>query len=141
MRVGVIGTGTMGRPIAVNCLAAGHSVIVYNRTRARADELRSFVAEVADSVGEACRCEVVITIMADDTAIGPTYVECRIRTGPGSALRLKGETEQSPHRAAYACATDQRLLLPSLYLFKESGDATCLIKQLGDRYAVPAADQ
>jgi pyrroline-5-carboxylate reductase len=137
MRVGVIGTGTMGRPIAVNRLAAGHSVIVYNRTRARADELRSFVAEVADSVGEACRCEVVITIMADDTAIGPTYVECRIRTGSGSALR----SEQSPHRAAYACATDQRLLLPSLYLFKESGDATCLIKQLRDRYAVPAADQ
>lgn len=42
MRVGVIGTGAMGRPIAVNCLAAGHSVIVYNRTRARADELQSF---------------------------------------------------------------------------------------------------
>ena len=35
MRVGVIGTGVMGRPIAVNCLTAGHSVIVYNRTRAR----------------------------------------------------------------------------------------------------------
>jgi 3-hydroxyisobutyrate dehydrogenase-like beta-hydroxyacid dehydrogenase len=39
MRVGVIGTGAMGRPIAMNCLAAGHSVIVYNRTRAKADEL------------------------------------------------------------------------------------------------------
>ena len=69
MRVGVIGTGAMGRPIAVNCLAAGHSVIVYNRTRARADGLRPFGAEVADSVGPTCRCDVVITILADDTAL------------------------------------------------------------------------
>jgi 3-hydroxyisobutyrate dehydrogenase-like beta-hydroxyacid dehydrogenase len=29
MRAGVIGTGAMGRSIAVNRLAAGHSVIVY----------------------------------------------------------------------------------------------------------------
>jgi 3-hydroxyisobutyrate dehydrogenase-like beta-hydroxyacid dehydrogenase len=69
MRVGVIGTGTMGRPIAINCLAAGHSVIAYNRTRARADELRSFGAEVADSVGQTCGCDVVITILADDRAL------------------------------------------------------------------------
>ena len=69
MRVGVIGTGAMGGPIAVNCLAAGHSVIVYNRTRARADELPSFGAEVADSVGPTCSCDVVITILADDTAL------------------------------------------------------------------------
>jgi 3-hydroxyisobutyrate dehydrogenase-like beta-hydroxyacid dehydrogenase len=69
MRVGVIGTGAMGRPIAVNCLAAGHSVIVYNRTRARADELQSFGAEVADSVCQTCSCDVVITILADDAAL------------------------------------------------------------------------
>lgn len=69
MRVGVIGTGAMGWPIAVNCLAAGHSVIVDNRTRARADELRSFGAEVPDSVGPTCSCDVVITILADDTAL------------------------------------------------------------------------
>jgi 3-hydroxyisobutyrate dehydrogenase-like beta-hydroxyacid dehydrogenase len=65
----MIGIGAMGRPIAVNCLAAGHSVIVYNRTRARGDELRSFGAEVADSVGQTCCCDVVITILADDEAL------------------------------------------------------------------------
>jgi len=34
MRVGVIGMGAMGRPGALHCLAAGHPVIVYKRTRA-----------------------------------------------------------------------------------------------------------
>jgi 3-hydroxyisobutyrate dehydrogenase-like beta-hydroxyacid dehydrogenase len=69
MRVGVIGTGGMGRPIAMNCLTAGHSVIVYNRTRSRAEELQSFGVEVADSVYQACSCDVVITILADDAAL------------------------------------------------------------------------
>jgi 3-hydroxyisobutyrate dehydrogenase-like beta-hydroxyacid dehydrogenase len=69
MRVGVIGTGAMGRPIAMNCLTAGHSVIVYNRTRAKADELQSFGAEVASSVYQTCSCDVVITILADDAAL------------------------------------------------------------------------
>jgi 3-hydroxyisobutyrate dehydrogenase-like beta-hydroxyacid dehydrogenase len=59
----------MGRPIAMNCLAAGHSVIVYNRTRAKADELQSFGAEVASSVYQTCSCDVVITILADDAAL------------------------------------------------------------------------
>ena len=69
MRVGVIGAGAMGRPIAVNCLTAGHSVVVYNRTRARADELRSYGAEVAESVCQACCCDVVISLLADDAAL------------------------------------------------------------------------
>jgi 3-hydroxyisobutyrate dehydrogenase-like beta-hydroxyacid dehydrogenase len=69
MRVGIIGAGAMGRPIACNCLAAGHSVLVYNRTRSCADELSSIGAKPADSIGQACRAEVVITVLADDRAL------------------------------------------------------------------------
>jgi len=53
----MIGPGAMGRPIAVNRLGAGHSVIVYSRTRTRGDELRSLGAEVADSAGPTCSRE------------------------------------------------------------------------------------
>jgi 3-hydroxyisobutyrate dehydrogenase len=67
MRVGVIGTGTMGSPIAANCLAAGHSVIVYNRTRARADELRAFGAVAADAF------EIVL---ADRSHLGAASIGC-----------------------------------------------------------------
>ena len=35
MKVGFIGLGAMGRPMARNLIKAGHEVTVYNRTRAR----------------------------------------------------------------------------------------------------------
>jgi 3-hydroxyisobutyrate dehydrogenase len=35
MRIGVIGLGTMGAPMARHLLAAGHDVTVHNRTRER----------------------------------------------------------------------------------------------------------
>jgi 3-hydroxyisobutyrate dehydrogenase-like beta-hydroxyacid dehydrogenase len=47
MRIGVIGIGAMGRPIAANLLAAGYSVVVYNRTLARAASLEANGALVA----------------------------------------------------------------------------------------------
>ena len=38
-RIGVIGTGIMGGPIARNLLRAGYAVSVHNRTKARAEPL------------------------------------------------------------------------------------------------------
>ena len=39
MDVGFIGLGQMGQGIALNLVKAGHRVIVYNRTRAKAEAL------------------------------------------------------------------------------------------------------
>ena len=39
MKIGYIGMGTMGMPMAANLLAAGHTLTVYNRTAHRADSL------------------------------------------------------------------------------------------------------
>jgi 3-hydroxyisobutyrate dehydrogenase-like beta-hydroxyacid dehydrogenase len=69
MEVALIGIGQMGSGIAKSLLRAGHRVTVYNRTRSRAEALRADGAIVADSVSEACRCEVVLTIVADDAAL------------------------------------------------------------------------
>ena len=55
MDVGFIGLGQMGSAIALNLVKAGHRVIVYNRTRAKAEALASQGAEVAESVADACR--------------------------------------------------------------------------------------
>ena len=41
MDVGFIGLGQMGSAIALNLVKAGHRVIVYNRTRAKAEALAS----------------------------------------------------------------------------------------------------
>jgi 3-hydroxyisobutyrate dehydrogenase-like beta-hydroxyacid dehydrogenase len=69
MDVGFIGLGRMGQAMARNLLKAGFRVIVFNRTRRRAEELRDEGAEVADSPAAACRGEVVITMLADDDAV------------------------------------------------------------------------
>jgi 3-hydroxyisobutyrate dehydrogenase len=67
MRVAVIGTGTMGAPMARNIASAGHEVKVWNRTRAKAEGLG---AHVADSPAEAASgAEAVVTMLADGDAV------------------------------------------------------------------------
>ena len=69
MEAGLIGLGKMGSGIAKSLLRAGHRVTVYNRTRSRAEALLSDGAVVAGSVAEACRGEVVFTMVSDDPAL------------------------------------------------------------------------
>lgn len=70
MKVGFIGLGNMGSGMARNLIKAGHTVMVYNRTRSRAEELRSAGAAVAETPGHAAfGAETVITMLADDRAL------------------------------------------------------------------------
>jgi 3-hydroxyisobutyrate dehydrogenase-like beta-hydroxyacid dehydrogenase len=69
MNVGFIGLGNMGHPIAENLLKAGHSLAVYNRTRARAESLASHGARIAATPADTCRGDVVFTMLADDAAV------------------------------------------------------------------------
>src|SRR5256886_1504247 len=70
MKVGFIGLGSMGLPIARHVLQAGHTTIVYNRTRSRADALKPLRRTVADSAGEEARgVDVLVTMVADDAAL------------------------------------------------------------------------
>ncbi|HSN70391.1 MAG TPA: NAD(P)-dependent oxidoreductase, partial [Steroidobacteraceae bacterium] len=70
MRVGIIGLGSMGAPIARRLLAAGHSVRGYNRTRSRADALASDGLIPVDSPAAAASdIDVLITMVSDDTAL------------------------------------------------------------------------
>ncbi len=69
METALIGIGKMGAGIAKSLLRAGHHVTVYNRTRERAEALRGDGAIVATSVAEACRSEVLFTMVADDPAL------------------------------------------------------------------------
>jgi 3-hydroxyisobutyrate dehydrogenase-like beta-hydroxyacid dehydrogenase len=68
MRAGFIGLGNMGQAMARNLINAGHDLIVYNRTRSRADELAREGAAVAGSPAEVCAAGVVMTMLADDSA-------------------------------------------------------------------------
>jgi 3-hydroxyisobutyrate dehydrogenase-like beta-hydroxyacid dehydrogenase len=66
--VAVVGLGAMGSRIARRLLDAGHTVLVWNRTTARAKEIAG--AEVAESPADAARrADVVITMVADPAAL------------------------------------------------------------------------
>jgi NAD binding domain of 6-phosphogluconate dehydrogenase len=59
----------MGAEMARNLLKAGHRVTVYNRTRAKAQPLAAKGAQMAEQVADACRGEILITMLADDAAV------------------------------------------------------------------------
>jgi 3-hydroxyisobutyrate dehydrogenase-like beta-hydroxyacid dehydrogenase len=69
MRIGFIGLGNMGSAMAANLVKAGHDVTVYNRSRAKVDALAAEGARPADSVADACRGDIVITMLANDDAV------------------------------------------------------------------------
>jgi 3-hydroxyisobutyrate dehydrogenase len=68
--VAVIGLGAMGSRFARRFLAAGHEVIVWNRTPEKAAELVELGAAAAGSPADAVRqAEALITIVADPAAL------------------------------------------------------------------------
>src|SRR5260370_10983765 len=70
MKVGFIGLGRMGSGMARNLLRAGHDVIVFNRSREKAEALLADGARVADTPAAACSAsEAVMTMLADDHAV------------------------------------------------------------------------
>jgi 3-hydroxyisobutyrate dehydrogenase-like beta-hydroxyacid dehydrogenase len=71
MKIGFIGLGNMGAPMARNLVKAGHELKVYNRTRHKAEDFaREGAAAVADTPAQAADgAEVVITMVADDQAL------------------------------------------------------------------------
>ncbi len=65
-KVGFIGLGIMGIPMAHNLIKAGFEVIVYNRTTSKAEQMVSKGAKKADSPKEVTEeSSVVITIVSD----------------------------------------------------------------------------
>ncbi len=66
MKIGFIGLGTMGDPMAKRLLGAGHTVTVHNRTRSREEPLADAGATRAATPKEAATdADVVITIVSD----------------------------------------------------------------------------
>ena len=69
-RIGFIGLGTMGLPMAKRLLEAGYQLIVYNRSLEKAKGLESLGAQVATSPEEVARqSQVVFTMLTADKAV------------------------------------------------------------------------
>ena len=68
MKIGFIGLGHMGSAMAANLVKAGHDVTVFNRSAEKRRALLELGAHEAVRIVDACQGEVVITMLADDTA-------------------------------------------------------------------------
>jgi 3-hydroxyisobutyrate dehydrogenase-like beta-hydroxyacid dehydrogenase len=80
-RLGFVGIGYMGRPIARRLLESGFKLTAYDRKRAKAEELIPYGGTVAQSVSElSSSCDVVLSCLPSDEAVLDIY------RGPESAF-------------------------------------------------------
>jgi 3-hydroxyisobutyrate dehydrogenase-like beta-hydroxyacid dehydrogenase len=76
MRVALVGAGRMGSAMGARVAGAGHDLVVFNRTRSRADDLAEQTgAQVADNARDAAEfAEVCLVSLSDDAAATATYL-------------------------------------------------------------------
>ena len=67
--VAVLGTGTMGAPMARNLAEAGFDVRVWNRSRVKAEPLAGQCAVHDDAAGAVAGARFVVTMLADGDAV------------------------------------------------------------------------
>ena len=72
-RLGFVGVGYMGRPIARRLLEAGFALTAYDRDHSKAEELVRHGASVAKSLSELSLCSVVLSCLPSDEAVLETY--------------------------------------------------------------------
>jgi 3-hydroxyisobutyrate dehydrogenase len=85
--IGFIGTGVMGKSMAGHLLKAGYPVLVYNRTKEKADDLIRQGAEWKETVAElAAGADVIITIVGfpkdvEEVYLGPQGILAHAKPG------------------------------------------------------------
>jgi 3-hydroxyisobutyrate dehydrogenase len=75
MKIGFIGTGTMGQPMLANLVKKGFAVLAFDVVPAALDAAARLGAERAGSVGETARnCEIVITMLPSSANVEAVYL-------------------------------------------------------------------
>lgn len=108
--VALLGLGLMGKPMALNLSKAGFPLTVWNRTRARAEELAAAAGgvRVAATAAEAAQADVVLTMVSDPPALESIlWGERGVMEGLRSGALLIDSSTVSPalaRKVAAACA-------------------------------------
>ena len=86
-KVGFVGLGIMGMPMARNLLAADYELIVHNRSRAKAEELAEEGATVAGSPREVAEgSDFVVTMLPGPPEVEAVFGEMLEVAGEGTLL-------------------------------------------------------
>ena len=84
-KIGWIGAGRMGAPMAERLLKAGHDVTIWNRTRAKAEPLAKSGAKIADRLSDLAGLDVVFSIVSTGKDLDEVYF------GPNGVLAAGGK--------------------------------------------------
>lgn len=84
-RIGWIGTGNMGFPMAARLIKAGYDVAVWNRTRSKAEPLAALGGTIVDDLTELADRDVVFSMVADPATL------LAVTTGEGGVLSVPGK--------------------------------------------------
>ena len=106
-KIGLVGTGLMGAPMALNLLKGGFEVMVINRTPAKCRRVAEAGGRVADSLSQLIRSsEVVVLVVDKDESVR------QIVTAPGgvaesgsAGLIVIDSTTVHPHTSNQMCET------------------------------------
>ena len=72
-KIGWVGTGRMGLPMAERLLKAGHDVSIWNRTRAKAEPLATHGGKIVDKLSDLASCDVVFSIVSEGKDLEQVY--------------------------------------------------------------------
>ena len=97
-RVGFIGLGIMGKPMARNLMEAGYELMVHNRSRETVEELSREGARAAGSPKELAEaCDIVVTMLPDSPDVeGVLAGEDGVFEGMGDGALLVDTSTISP---------------------------------------------
>ena len=112
-KIGFIGIGLMGLPMAKNILKSGYKVKAFNRSQNKAEALKEFGAEITTSIDNAVKDnDVVITMLTDDTAVN------EVMNSPNFLENLKSDTtviDMSSVKPTTATAHGEQLKSKNIY--------------------------
>ena len=108
-KIGWIGTGRMGFPMAARLLKKGAQLAVYNRTRAKAEPLAQLGAQIADSPWALADRDIVFTMVAasDDlleVVSGPQGLLSRAGRAPRILIDCSTVSQEASVKARLAAA-------------------------------------
>lgn len=111
LRVGFIGLGLMGMPMARNVMKAGFGLTVHNRSRGKVDQIAADGATAAVNAAElSATCDVVLSCLpvpkdVEDVYLGSGGVVAAAR--PGTILCDMSTIDADTHRRIAAAAADR----------------------------------
>ena len=93
-KIGFIGTGVMGNPMASHILKEGYELYVYNRTSAKTQSLVASGAHACDSPGSVAEmCDIIFAIVGfpkdvETVFLGSNGIVEKAKPGPVSYTHL-----------------------------------------------------